>query len=176
MVSGSSGTFSWTHHRCLQTSKTSWGRCLRRKRSASGDAGSAADGAPHRDESRATLPCKRVAGLARPAWEGKNVSRASAQEATRAWWTKTATTLPQEGHGSRHPSEAVLLTSDSVHAGRCTRVRAHHAASNPRAPVSPLNRASPISLSCHDRCGFPHTVSLAYGYPVLALWSGQKSS
>ena len=47
--------------------------------------------------------------------------------------------------------------------------RSHHAAASPRAPVSPPNRVSPISLSCRDRCGFPHAVSLADGSRVVAL-------
>jgi hypothetical protein len=87
--------------------------------------------------------------------EGKNVHRASAQQATRARWAQTATTLLEEGRGSRHLEEAVLLTSDSVPADRCSCARSHHAAASPRAPVNPLNRASPISLSCRDRHGFP---------------------
>ena len=90
---------------------------------------------------------------------------------------RTATTLPQEGRGSRHPEEAVLFTSDSPHAGwcRCPHGQAHHAVSSLRAPVSPPNRASPISLFCRDPHGFPHTVSLADGSQALALWSGQRS-
>ena len=105
--------------------------------------------------------------------EGKNVHRASAQQATRARWAHTATTLPEEGRGSIHP-EAVLVTSDSVHVGRCTCARAHHAASSPQAQVSPPNRVSPISLSGRDRYGFPHTVSLADGSRVVAWRSGQR--
>ena len=104
--------------------------------------------------------------------EGKNVHRASAQKATRARWAQTATTLPEEGRGSRHPSEAVLLTPYSVHADRCSCARSHHAAASPRAPVNPLNRANPISLFCRAQRASPHAGSRGVRW---ALRSGRTS-
>jgi len=176
-VSGGSGTLSWTHRRCLRTWKTSWSRCRRRKRNTSDDAGSAVDNARHSAERKNAAAVKACVWVACLAWEEQNVYRASAQEAIWEWGAQSATTLPEEGRDSRHPYEEVLLTSDSVHAGRCTcpRVRVHRAAASPRAPVSPPNRASPISLFCRDRRVFPHTVSLADGSRTVALWSGQRS-
>jgi hypothetical protein len=38
---------------------------------------------------------------------GKNGTQA--QKATRAQWTQTATTFPEEGRGSRHPEKVVPL-------------------------------------------------------------------
>src|SRR4030095_16135581 len=92
------------------------------------------------------LGSRSAHGLAAGSARLESVSGAAAQQATRTLWATTATTLAEEGHDSRHPSEAVLLTSDSVHVGRCTCARSPHAAASPRAPVSPPNRVSPISL------------------------------
>jgi hypothetical protein len=39
----------------------------------------------------------------------QDVSRASVQKATGTLEANTATTLPEEGRGSRHPEAAVLL-------------------------------------------------------------------
>jgi hypothetical protein len=175
MVSGGSGTFSRTHHRCLQSWKTSWDRCLRHKRNASGDAGSAVDNVLYKDESKDDAAVKVRIWVGTSRMGGKNVYRASAQQATRARWAQTATTLPAEDRGSRHLEQVGRLTSDSARADQCTCARSHHAAASQRAPVSPLNRASPINLSGRDQCGFPHAVSLADGYRGWALWSGQRS-
>src|SRR4030095_13417505 len=76
---------------------------------------------------------------------------------------------------ARYGEEWGLLRSRSVPADRGTYARSHHAAASPRAPVNPLNRASPISLSRRDRHVFPHTVSRADGSRVVTLWSGQRS-
>ncbi len=67
------------------------------------------------------------------AWrdEAQSVSHASAQKATGEREAKTATTLPEEGHDSQHPSEAVLLMSDSVHADRCSCAPPHGVAPSP---------------------------------------------
>jgi hypothetical protein len=50
MVSGCSGTFSQTNRHCIRSWKTSWGICLRRRRNASDDAGSAAGHGRHANE------------------------------------------------------------------------------------------------------------------------------
>ena len=47
MVADCSGTFSRTNRRCIRSWKPSWGICLRRRRNASGDAGSAAGNGRH---------------------------------------------------------------------------------------------------------------------------------
>ena len=83
MVSGGSGTLSWTLRCCLRTWQTSWSRCRRRKRNASDDAGNAVDNALYSDERKDDAAVKARVWVGMSCMGGKNVYRASAQETTR---------------------------------------------------------------------------------------------
>ena len=74
---------SWTHRHCLRTWKTSWSRCRKRKRNASGDDGSAVDNVRHSDERKDAAAVKARVWVGTSPMGGKNVSRASAQKTTR---------------------------------------------------------------------------------------------